>query len=41
MVVNSLARLFRDFEANGPSGFALANRGSINGISMVCHVSDP
>jgi hypothetical protein len=41
MVVDRLAGLLRDFEANWLSGLALSNRGSINGITMGCHISDP
>jgi hypothetical protein len=41
MVVNRLAGLLGDLEANGPPGFALANGGSINGITIGCYVSDP
>jgi hypothetical protein len=41
MVIDRLAGLFRDLEANRSSGFALSNGGSINGITMGCHISDP
>jgi hypothetical protein len=41
MVVNRLAGLLGDLEANGPPGFTLANGGSINGITIGCYVSDP
>ena len=40
MVVNRLAGLLRDLEANGPSGFALANGGPIDGITTGCYVSN-
>ena len=33
VVVDRLAGLLRDLEANRPSRFALSNRGSINGIT--------
>ena len=41
MVVDRLAGLLRDLEANGPSCFALSNGGSINGRTIGCYVSDP
>jgi len=40
MVVNRLAGLLRNLEANGPSGFALANGGPIDGITIGCYVSN-
>jgi hypothetical protein len=41
MVVDRLAGLLRDLEANRPSCLALSNGGSIDGITMGCHISDP
>ncbi len=41
MVVNRLAGLLCDLETNGPSGFALANGGPIDGITIGRDVSDP
>ena len=40
IVVDRLARLLRDLEANGPSRFALANGGSIDRISVGRYVND-
>jgi hypothetical protein len=40
MVVERLAGLLRDLEANGPSCFALSNRGSINGITIRRNIPD-
>ena len=40
MVVDRLAGLFRDLEANRPSCFSLSNGGSINGITIWCDVND-
>jgi hypothetical protein len=41
MVVDRLAGLLGDFEANVPSRFALSDRGPINGITMGSHIGDP
>jgi hypothetical protein len=40
MVVDRLAGLLGDLEANRPSCFTLSNGGSIDGITVWCHVSD-
>src|SRR5262245_5495803 len=39
--VDRLARLLRNLEANRPPCFALSNGGSIDGITMGCHISNP
>ena len=41
MVVDRLARLLRNLEANRPPCFELSNGGSIDGITMGCHISNP
>jgi len=41
MVVNCLAGLLRNLEANGPSCFALADGSSIDGITIGRYVSNP
>jgi hypothetical protein len=41
MVVDRLAGLLRDLEANRPSCFSLSDGGSINGITMGGYVGDP
>ena len=40
MVVNRLTGLLRDLEANWASCFALANGGSINGVTIRCDIRD-
>jgi hypothetical protein len=40
MVVNSLARLLRDLEANGPSCFALSHGRSIDRVPVGRNVND-
>lgn len=40
MVVDRLAGLLSDLEADRPSCFALSNGGSINGITIGCNVND-
>ena len=40
MVVDRLAGLLRDLEANRLSCFALSNGGSIDGITMGRHIGD-
>jgi hypothetical protein len=40
MVVDRLAGLLRDLEANRPSRFALSNGGSIDGIAIGRHIDD-
>jgi len=39
--VDRLARLLRNLEANWPPCFALSNGGSIDGITMGCHINNP
>jgi hypothetical protein len=41
MVIDRLASLLRDLEANRPSCLALSDGGSINGITMRGYVGDP
>jgi hypothetical protein len=41
MVVNRLARLLCDLEANGPSRLSLADASPIDGTAIGCYVSDP
>jgi hypothetical protein len=41
MVVNCLAGLLRDLEANGPSCFSLTNGGAIDGITIGRYFGDP
>src|SRR5262249_16840555 len=36
-----LARLLRNLEANSPPCSALSNGGSIDGITMGCHINNP
>ena len=40
IVVDRLAGLLRDLEANRPSCFSLANGGSINGMTIGCDVNN-
>ena len=39
--VDRLARLLCNLEANWPPCFALSNGGSIDGITMGCHINNP